>query len=205
MSARILIADDHGVVRDGLRQMVGACPDLEIAAEAGDGIEALRLAQSEPFDLVVLDISLPGSNGVSVLQGLRAGGSRVPVLFFSMHPAEQYADFVRRAGAQGFIVKDARSDRVIAAMRALLAGGTDFPAVRTRSRQGNHRSPLDTLSGREHEVLMGMVHGEPLLDIAARLQISNKSVGTYRQRILDKLGVANNAELIALVTRFGQP
>ena len=114
---RLLIADDHAVVRDGLREIVRRRPDLAVSAEAADGDAALRLAMEGDFDLLVLDVSLPGRTGIEVLRELRAGGSRLPVLFFSMHPAAQYADYVRRQGAQGFLNKDADGDVLLDADR----------------------------------------------------------------------------------------
>lgn len=197
MAARLLIADDHQVVRQGLREMLAECPDLEIVAEAADGREAERLARSLPLDLIVLDMALPGKRGIDVLKELRASGISTPVVFFSMYPAAQFSDAVKRAGGQCFISKDADGDRVVACLRRVLAGDNCFVPFSARSPADG--TAFAKLSAREMEVLRGLRLGLPAKVIASQLGITDKSVATYRRRILDKLGVANNAELIALV------
>ena len=198
---RLLIADDHAVVRDGLREIAKRGPGLAVAAEAADGDEALRLAREGDFDLVVLDISLPGRSGIEVLRELRAGGSVLPVLFFSMHPAAQYADYVRREGAQGFLNKDADGDVVWAAMRRIIEGGTAFPSRNRLASVSGGADPFAGLSRREAEVMAGLIRGDSLEDIANSLGVSAKSITTYRRRLLDKLGVHSNAELAAQAAR----
>ena len=200
--ARLLIVDDHAVVRQGLRDMLRDCPDLEVAAEAADGIAAEALARSAEFDLVLLDIAMPGRHGIEVLESLRASGFAVPVVFFSMYPASQYANYVRRAGGQGFLNKDAGATAVVAALAAALAGGQWFPPPPS-GRSGIEGSPFARLSARELEVMRGLVRGTPASDIAANLGVSPKTVGTYRRRLLDKLGVDSNAEMITLAARHG--
>ncbi len=203
VKARILIADDHGVVRQGLRDMLSSCGDMRVIGEAADGLAAERLTESLAPDLLILDVALPGRRGVEVLESLRARGIRTPVVFFSMYPASQYVDYVRRVGGQGFISKDADVAIIIDGLRRVLAGGTAFLP------QGPASAPPDDpfagLSRREAEVLAGLMVGTPASEIALRLGISAKSVSTYRRRILDKLGVDSNAELIALAIRHGLP
>lgn len=199
--ARLLVVDDHAVVRQGLRDMLRSCPDLAVAAEAADGIEAEALARSAEFDLMILDIAMPGRHGIEVLESLRASGFTVPVVFFSMYPASQYSDYVRRAGGQGFLTKDAGPATVVAALRCALAGGYWFPAgPKGKEAPG---SPFARLSNRERAVMLGLVRGTSGSDIAASLGVSPKTVGTYRRRILDKLGVDSNAEMITLAARHG--
>jgi DNA-binding NarL/FixJ family response regulator len=205
MTIRILIADDHAVVRDGLREMMRHSPGIEIAAEASSGTEALYLARTHDFDLLLLDISLPGCSGVKVLQELRTSGSRLPVLFFTMHPAEQYASFLHQAGAQGFLGKDADTASILGAIRRILEGGTHFPTLRRPVGRTRTETAFDALSEREREVMTGLLDGRSQVEIAANLGITNKSVGTYRRRLLTKLGLDNNAELIALATRLERP
>lgn len=200
--ARLLVADDHGVVRQGLRDMLRACPDLEVAAEAVDGIEAESLARSAEFDLIILDVAMPGRHGIEVLQSLRASGFTVPVVFFSMYPAGQYADYVRRSGGQGFLCKDASAEMVIGAVRCALAGGYWFPSP-VAGANWEPSSPFAVLSAREREVMLGLLRGTPCSEIAVALGLSPKSVGTYRRRLLDKLGVASNAEMVTLAARHG--
>ncbi|WP_398307788.1 response regulator [Zoogloea sp.] len=203
MKARILIADDHSVVRQGLRDMLLSCGDMLVVGEAADGLTAERLTESLAPDLLILDVALPERRGVEVLESLRARGIRTPVMFFSMYPASQYANYVRRAGGQGFINKDADVATIIDGLRRVLAGGTAFLS------QGHAPAPADGpfagLSGREAEVLAGLLVGTPASEIALRLGISAKSVSTYRRRILDKIGVDSNAELIAMAVRHGLP
>lgn len=196
--SRLILADDHEVVRQGLRNIVEHAGGLKVVGEATDGAEALRQARETPADLLILDIALPVLRGMQVLEQLRGGGSTLPVLFYSMHPANQYVDFARRHGAQGFVGKDEDSNRLLRATRHILMGGTWFPQVRQGAEQ-----PFDLLSRREADVLRGLAAGESLSAIAVRLGVGAKSVSTYRRRILDKLGAQNNAELIALVLRHG--
>ena len=195
--ARIIIADDHQVVRQGLRNIIDRLPGFEIVAEVADGAEAERAAREVPADLLLLDLSLPVKQGMQVLASLRAGGSTLPVLLFSMHPAGQYVDYARRSGAQGFVSKGEDSAVLVRAMRRILDGGTWFPRTRP---DGVAAGPFAALSRREIDVVNGLVRGEPLGDIAVRLGIGPKSVSTYRRRVLDKLGLQSNAELIALAT-----
>ncbi|MBL8494114.1 MAG: response regulator transcription factor [Rhodocyclaceae bacterium] len=208
---RIIVGDDHQVVRQGLRDMLARTTDLEVAAEAADGVEAERLARTLPADMLLLDVSMPRRRGVQVLEALRADGITLPVLFFSMYPPEQYLDYARRAGAQGFVSKSADSAELVQAIRRIAAGGTSFPRRvqsghqpndPTRSGSGN---PFDHLSRREIEVMQGLLQGDSLVQIATTLDVSAKSVSTYRRRILDKLDVHSNAELAALAALHGQP
>jgi DNA-binding NarL/FixJ family response regulator len=204
MKTRLIIADDHAILRQGLRDLIEGTDDLEVVGEAADGLEAERLARSRPADLLVLDIALPGRRGLEVLGSLRADGVALPVLLFSMYPPEQYTDYASRAGAQGFVSKSASGDEVLRAIRCVAAGGTHFPPV-GRSAHGHvdAGNPFAVLSRREAEVMQGLLEGASLLTIAARIGVGAKSVTTYRRRLLDKLGVHSNAELAALASRHG--
>ncbi len=195
---RIIIADDHQVVRQGLRDIFARARGLAVVAEAADGAEAERLALTLAADLLLLDIALPVKRGMQVLESLRAAGNRLPVLLFSMHPAEQYADYARRHGAQGFVGKDEDEGKLLRAIRRVLDGGTAFPRGRSPAATD---SPFAALSRREAEVMRGLLRGEPLATIADRLGVGAKSISTYRRRLLDKLGVASNVELAALAAR----
>lgn len=202
-SARLIIADDHEVVRQGLRKLIDATPGLSVVAEAADGVEAERLAREVAADLLILDIALPKRRGAHVLESLRASGSRLPVLLFSMHPASQYVDFARNHGAQGFINKGEESKALLRAIQRILEGGTAFPRIRNHN-QPPEKSLFALLSRRETEVMRGLVRGESLAAIAGQLGVGAKSISTYRRRLLDKLGVASNAELALLAARHGQ-
>ena len=204
MKARLIIADDHEVVRQGLREIAGMAGDLQVVAEAADGAAAEQLARDRPAELLILDIGLPVRRGITILESLRADGIRLPVLFFSMYPAAQYSEFAHRVGAQGFVGKDANTETLLLAIRRILAGEPSFPP---RSRAGASSDRIDdpflTLSARETEVMLGLLQGESLQSIAQRLNIGAKSVTTYRSRLLDKLRLANNIELAALANRYG--
>jgi DNA-binding NarL/FixJ family response regulator len=202
-AARLIIADDHQVVRQGLRKIIEQDSGLRVVAEASDGAEAERLARELPAELMILDIALPVKNGMQVLKALHAAGSHPPVLLFSMHPDVQYVNFARRHGARGFVGKDKGAAELLRAIRRILAGGTAFPRPRDADR--GLGDPCAALSPRETEVLQGLVSGEQLAAMAARLGVGAKSISTYRRRILDKLGVQSNAELIALMVRRERP
>jgi DNA-binding NarL/FixJ family response regulator len=204
MRSRLIIADDHAVLRQGLRDLVAGTPDLQVVAEASDGPEAERLARTRPADLLLLDVALPLRRGLQVLESLRRDGVTLPVLVFSMYPAEPYAEHARRAGAQGFVSKDADSPELLRAIRRVLAGGTSFPARRRAAPPNGSGDPFARLSARELEVMNGLLGGSSLLQIAAGAGITPKSVTTYRRRLLDKLGVRSNAELATLAARYGK-
>jgi len=204
MKSRLILADDHQVVRHGLRDMVRLTLDLEVVGEAADGVVAERLARTQPADLLILDVALPGRRGTAVLESLRADGIGLPVLFFSMYPAGQYSDYARRAGAQGFISKDVDAEALMAAVRRILSGGTSFPGRSARTSDvGSRAETFAALSRREFEVMQALARGTKILDIAAGLGISAQSVTTYRRRLLEKLGVASNAELATLAAHHG--
>ncbi len=205
MKSRLIIADDHEVVRQGLRDLVAHTTDLEVVAEASDGPGAERAARERAADLMVLDLALPGANGVRVLEHLRADGIRLPVLLFSMYPASQYVDHARKVGAQGFVAKSESAGELLRSIREVLAGREAFPnASKARPEPGPDGNPFAALSRRENEVMRGLLLGHSLQRIAEDLGIGAKSVTTYRRRLLDKLGVQSNVELAALSARHGQ-
>lgn len=198
MKRRLILADDHPVVLQGLRLIVHRAPGLAVAGEASDGPTAEALARRGAADLLLLDVGLPGKSGIQVLEALRRDGITLPVLFYTMVPINQYAPYVRRAGAQGIVGKEVDEATLLAAMRAVLAGQMVFPAGAV----GTRRVPLAAaLSARETQVMQGLVDGLPLVAIAQHLGIGVPSVTTYRRRVLDKLGVGSNADLIRIMTR----
>ena len=204
MKSRIIIADDHHVVRQGLRDIVAGRPDLEIVAEAGDGVRAEELVRSTLAELLVLDIGLPLRRGLAVLERLRADGILLPVIFFSMYPAAQYAALARKAGAQGFVGKEADAGELLHAVYQVLAGGSSFGAnARSQSRPGAAAELFERLSAREQQVCQALVAGTSLQLLAQQMQLSTKTVSTYRARLLSKLGVRSNAELVTLAIHHG--
>jgi DNA-binding NarL/FixJ family response regulator len=206
MTGKLLIADDHWVVRHALKSLLASRPDLVVVGEASDGSQALELAETLKPDLMILDISLPGMSGMQVLEQLKSRMHSPAVLIFTMHPADQYLKHVMTLGARGFMSKDSESGRILEAVDAILSGHTAFPvnqADEFKRRKKSYTKIIEPLSRREDEVLRGLVLGERNSVIAERLKISAKSVATYRLRIFEKLDVENNAELVALATQTG--
>jgi DNA-binding NarL/FixJ family response regulator len=204
MKQRIIIADDHLVVRQGLRDILGQRDDLEVVAEARDGAMAEQLVRTTLAELLILDIGLPLRRGIAVLERLRADGYGLAVLFFSMYPAAQYAAFAKKAGAQGFIGKEASADELLRAVYQVLAGGNSFPrSTTTLDKSDPVNGIFATLSPRERQVLQGLLEGTRLQDLSQILGVSTKTLSTYRARLLSKLGVQSNAELVALAINHG--
>lgn len=201
---RILVADDHSVVRGGLRQFLSSAPDLEIAAEAGGGNEAIEMVEKQSFDLVLLDVALPDVDGLEVLRRIKRRFPDLPVLIFSMHPEEDYALTALNAGAAGYLMKDSDPEELLAAVRRAAKGGRYLsPRMAERLLAGSlaapEKAPHAALSAREFEVMLMMSRGKRLKEIGERLHLSPKTVSTYRTRVLRKMGFTSNAEIIRYV------
>lgn len=204
MKQRIIIADDHLVVRQGLREILGQSDNLEVVGEASDGLAADRLVRSTLAELLIMDIGLPLRRGIAVLERLRADGYSLPVLFFSMYPPAQYAAIAKKAGAQGFVGKEASANELLLAVDKVLSGGHSFAQSSTDLRKSsNVTDTFGTLSSRERQVFQGLLAGTKLNDLAQSLGVSTKTLSTYRARILSKLDVQSNAELVALAIAHG--
>ena len=201
---RIVIADDHPVVRQGIRQIVGAAGDMLIADEATDGRELLQRARSTPHDLVLLDLSMPATDGLDVLKQLKRERPKVPVVILTMSPEEQFAIRALKAGAAGYLMKEAAPIELVAAIRKAVAGGR-YLSARVAEKLADHlvgnvEGPLhDGLSDREYQVMRMIAAGKPTRHIAEELALSVKTVSTYRARILEKMRLRNNAELMQYV------
>jgi two-component system invasion response regulator UvrY len=201
---RVLIADDHAVVRRGLAQIINDESDMVLAAEASDAAEAERLAASEEIDVAVIDITMPGTSGVELIKELRGRWSTLPVLVLSIHSEEQYAVRCLRAGASGYLTKDAAPDKLVEAIRTV-TGGHKFitPGVAERlarlveSAAGDE--PHQGLSDREFEVARLIASGMSGREMAETLNLSVKTVSTYRSRILEKMGMHTNTEITRYV------
>lgn len=196
----ILVVDDHLVVREGLKRILEDSDDCAVAAEAGNVADALAWLRKRPFDLVLLDISLPERSGLELLKTMKQEFPRLPVLVLSAYREDHYAVRALKEGADGYLNKESASDSLVAAIRKVASGGKYLtPAlaerialeIGTRSDRPFH----ETLSDREFEILKLIARGESLKDIADQLRISPKTVTTYRARILEKSGLASNAEL----------
>jgi len=174
---KIFIADDHAIVREGLKQIVAETTDMAVTDEADTGHEVLEKVSENDYDVLVLDITMPGLNGLDALKQLRNQRPDLPVLVLSIHPEEQYAVRVLRAGASGYLASD------------LVADG---------------KKPLhETLSDREYQVLCMIASGKTVTEIAEELFLSEKTISTYRSRILEKMKMKTNAELIHYAIKHG--
>jgi DNA-binding NarL/FixJ family response regulator len=200
----ILIADDHSVVRGGLRQFLANASDCKIAAEASNGQEALALLKQEPYDLVLLDIALPDLDGLEVLRRIKLESPDLPVLIFSMYPEDDYAVQALSRGAAGYLMKDSEPQEILEAIHRAAKGAKYLsPRFAEKLLAGSvappKKLPHELLSTRELEVMLLTSRGTPLKDIGDRLHLSPKTVSTYRARVLGKMGFSTNAELTRYV------
>ncbi|MBW1842246.1 MAG: response regulator transcription factor [Deltaproteobacteria bacterium] len=209
---KVLLADDHSIVRAGLRRIVEDSKDMEVVAEAADGREAIRQVRKKSPDVVVVDISMPDLDGLEVVSRLHADYPELPIIILTMHEEEQYVVRAIEAGAMGYITKRSAPEQLVSAIRKVLDGGrylTDEAAelLALRVARGNARSSLDTLSMRELQVLRRLALGHTNREIAESYHISIKTVDTYRSRLLKKLNLRNNAELsrFAMQNRLIEP
>lgn len=198
---RILIADDHTLVREGLKQILASAGDVVVAAEAVDGDQALARVRSEEFDLALLDLSMPGLSGIELIKRLKLEKPRLRILVLSMHGEQQYAVRAYKAGASGYLTKDSASAQLVAAIRKIAAGGVYIsPAAAEQlalgAMPGGSALPHNALSNREFEVLRLIVAGGSLTDIAQSLHLSVKTVSTHKTRILQKLNLSSTADLV---------
>ena len=198
---RVLIADDHAVVRQGLKQILGDTPELVVAGEATNGQEVLDKVRAEAWDIVVLDISMPDRSGLDILKELQSERPKLPVLVLSMYSEDQFAVRVLKAGARGYLTKDSAPDDLVKAIRKVVSGGTyvsAFLGEKLAFEIGTDSSklPHETLSDREFQVLRLIAAGKSVKEIAAELYLSVKTVSTYRARLLLKMDLETNAELI---------
>jgi two-component system invasion response regulator UvrY len=198
---RTLIADDHAVVRQGLRQILQDTSDMQVTGEAASGPEALDRVRDDSYDVVVLDITMPGRSGFDVLKELRVERPGLPVLVLSMHPEEQFAVRLLKAGAAGYLNKESAPEELVKAIRKVVAGGryvspTLAEKLAFELDAGSDRLAHETLSDREFLVMRMMASGKTVKEIATELALSVKTISTYRARILTKMNLHTNAELI---------
>jgi two-component system, NarL family, invasion response regulator UvrY len=200
MTKKVLIVDDHEVVRDGVKTLLHEQPGAISCGEAGTPDEAVHMALIEDWDAVVLDLSFAGKSGLEVLKQLKQIRPRLPVLVLTMHSEEQYARRAFKAGAAGFISKDSPRAELSKAIHKVMEGGKYLsPALAERLiidlERGVHRPPDETLSDREFQVMRLIASGKTLSEIAALLSLSDKTISTYRARLMEKMGMRTNAEL----------
>jgi len=197
---RILLVDDHAVVRDGIKRMFDDRPGTVSFGEADSPESALKLAENAEWDVVILDITLGDRNGLEVLREVRKVRPRLPVLILSMHSEEQYARRAFRAGASSYLTKDCSREELVAAVQKVSTGSKYItPALAEKLiidlERGTEGPPHETLSDREYEVLRLIASGKTVGEIAGILSLSDKTISTYRARILEKMGMKTNAEL----------
>jgi len=198
---RILIADDHAIVREGLKQVASKTADIVLADEASTGQEALEKALKNDYEVVVLDISFPDRNGLDVLRDIKAQKPDLPVLVLSIHPEEEVAVRALKLGASGYLTKETASDELVAAIRKVSTGGEYVTVslaetIASMLRSGTVGSLHEALSDREFEVMRGIASGKIVKEIAADMCLSPNTVRTYRSRILQKMQMRTNADIM---------
>ena len=204
---RILIADDHAIVRGGLKQIVATTTDIVAAGEATHGAEVIDKVRQAELDLLLLDMTMPGLSGVDLVRRVRTDKPGLPILVLSMHNEGQVVSRALRAGATGYVTKDSDPAILLAAIRKVAAGGRFIDpalvdAIVFDAGNGD-RPPHDLLSDREFQVLQKIVAGEAIGEIGAALNLSAKTISTHKMRLMQKLGVDNNADLIRYALRHG--
>ena len=210
---RVLLGDDHRIVREGLKQVLADAPEIEVRAEATNGVEVMErvaaLGGSEGLDVVLLDIAMPGRDGLDVLQALRKAWPRLPVLMLSTYPERQYAVRCIKLGAAGYLNKSADPDDMVSAVRKVAGGGvfvTPATAEALASAVGgaSAKTGPEALSHREHQVFRLLITGHSVSEIGAQLELAPNTVSTYRARILEKTGTKNDVELALYALNHGK-
>jgi DNA-binding NarL/FixJ family response regulator len=196
---RVLLADDHEIVRDGLKRILGASGDLQVAGEAANGDEALALARANDYDLALLDMSMPGLSGIDLVKRLKAEKPKMKLLVLSMHGEPQYAARALKAGAAGYLTKDSAAEKLVGAIRKVAAGGllvSEAAAAGLLAASRGEGPPHSRLSDREFEVFKQLAGGASPTEIARRLHLSVKTVSSHKTHIQKKLGLSSTAELV---------
>jgi DNA-binding NarL/FixJ family response regulator len=208
MTARIVIADDHAIVREGLKGLVAAAPDLAVVGEAGDGSEVMKRVREQDFDVLVLDLSMPGKSGMELIRWVHAEKPRLHILVLSMHQEQQYAVRAIKSGASGYLTKESAPNLLVQAIRKVAAGGAFLSAevaeqLALGAMPGATTDANEILSDREFEVLGLLAYGVSVTDIAERLNLSVKTVSTHKANLMKKMGWSNQSELIRYAMRHG--
>lgn len=205
---KILIADDHAIVRKGLKQIVSETPDILVTGEASTGYEVLDKVRGHDYDVVVLDISMPGGDGLNILKQIKKEKPKIPILVLSVHPEDQYAVRALRAGAAGYLTKESAPDELITAIRRVSGGRkyvSSFLAEKLAFElESDREKPLhERLSDREYQVMNMIASGKRVKEIADELCLSVKTISTYRTRILEKMQMKSNASLTHYAIKHG--
>lgn len=205
---RVLIADDHTIVREGLRQLLETAGGFEVVGDAADAVEAIQLARKVDFDVAVLDIAMPGRSGIDLIKQIRAERPRARIMMLSMHEQHEYAVRAIRAGASGYLTKDSAARELASALRKIAGGGAYVSAevaeqLALGAMPQADAAPHTLLSDREFQVLQSLLSGKTVSEIAEALSLSVKTVSTHKARLMEKIGVENNAGLFRYAMRHG--
>lgn len=206
MSINVLIADDHAIVRIGLRKILGAKRDIIVIGEAADGREVIAMSEKGHCDVIIMDISMPGINGIDATRTIRKNLPKIKVIILSMHDTSEYIYQAFQAGASGYLLKGVAGDEIVTAIRAVVQGdlyygkGVEPPLSPDMALA---KSPLDSLSHRERAVLQLVVEGKSSLEIAALLSLADNTPDVYRSRIMKKLGIKSTASLVKFSIQHG--
>lgn len=208
MSIRIVLADDHAIVREGLKRVVSEVPDFIVAGEAADGGEVMRAVRELEFDILVLDLSMPGRSGMELIKLVKAEKPRLRILVLSMHQETQYAVRAIKSGASGYLTKETAPAQLAQAIRKVAGGGAYISAevaeqLALGAMPGGERPPHEILTDREFEVFRLLVAGEAVSEVAAKLHLSVKTVSTHKANLMHKLGLANQTELVRYALKHG--
>lgn len=205
---KVLIADDHAVVREGLKQILAETSEMIVVGEAANGRQVLEFIHKEELDFLLLDIAMPGRGGMDTLKQVKIAKPKLPVLVLSMYPEEQYAVRALKAGASGYLTKDSAPEELISAIKKVSTGGkyvssslAEKLAFQLEKETG--KPALEKLSDREYQVMLMIASGKTVKEIADELLLSVKTISTYRARIIDKMGMKNNAEIMHYVINQG--
>ena len=198
---RIVVADDHTIVREGLKQLLVAAGDLHVVGEAQDGHEVMERVRKLDFDLLLLDMSMPGKSGIELIKQVRGEKPRLRILVLSMHEEHQYAVRAVRAGASGYLTKESASKQLVEAIRKVAGGGAFISAevaqqLALGAMPDATHAPHETLSDREFQVFRLLAEGLSVTDIGVRLNLSVKTVSTHKSNLMQKMGMESNADLI---------
>ena len=205
---RIVLADDHAIVREGLKRIVGEAQGFQVVGEAADGTEVMRTVRELDFDVLVLDLSMPGRSGMELIKLVKSEKPKLKVLVLSMHQEMQYAVRAIKSGASGYLTKETAPAQLEQAIRKIAGGGAYISAevaeqLALGAMPGGETLPHETLSDREFQVFRALVAGDAVSDIAAKLSLSVKTVSTHKANLMQKLGLANQTELVRYALKHG--
>ncbi|WP_333874987.1 response regulator transcription factor [Methylobacter sp.] len=198
---KIVIADDHAIVREGLKQILSDVPDMEIFGEASSGDEVLKFIRDEGWNIMLLDIAMPGKNVLELIKLAKHQSPQLPILILSMYPEDQYAIRMLRAGADGYLTKESAPEQLVSVIRKVAKGGKYISPTMTEKliaelNPNQEKLLHTTLTDREFQVFRGICEGISITDLARHMALSVKTISTYRSRLMTKMNMSNNAEII---------